>query len=111
MGDESLDLGTFNCFQEGAVSVSYSPVAHVYFFDNMSTCHKCRLDWMGGGVRGGSGPIHRRRGGSSGLLLIMASIHGLFMKGFYMRTPKANWPMEICLIVSSAWLAAAMAAI
>lgn len=30
---------------------------------------------------------------------------------FYMGTPKANWPTEIRLIVSSAWLPAAMAAI
>lgn len=30
---------------------------------------------------------------------------------FYMETPKANWPVEIRLIVSSAWLPVAMAAI
>lgn len=30
---------------------------------------------------------------------------------FYMETPKANWPVEIKLIVSSAWLPIAMVAI
>lgn len=29
---------------------------------------------------------------------------------FYMETPKANWPVEIRLIVSSAWFPVAMAA-
>lgn len=81
MGDESLDLGTFNCFQEGAVSVSYSPVAHVYFFDNMSTCHKCRLDWMGGGGERGKWtyPQETRR------LLWPASYNGLHSRSVHER--------------------------
>lgn len=75
-------------------------------FKDMAACHKCRLDWTGKKISTGD----------TEALLAWLSVHnGLHSQAlherFYMGTPKANWPTEIKLIVSSAWLPAAMAAI
>lgn len=88
------------------MSVFYShSIPHVQFKD-MAACHKCRLDWTGKKISTGD----------TGALLVQLSVRNGFHsqalhERFYMGTPKANWPMEIKLIVSSAWLPTAMAAI
>lgn len=75
-------------------------------FKDMAACHKCRHDWTGKKISAGD----------TGALLAPCSLrNGLHSQAlherFYMETPKANWPMEIKLIVSSAWLPVAMAAV
>lgn len=72
----------------------------------MAACHKFRLGWTGKKISTGD----------TGALLAQLFVHnGLHSQAlherFYMGTPKANWPTEIRLIVSSAWLLAAMVAI
>lgn len=74
-------------------------------FQDMAACHKCRLDWTGKKIS---------TGGTVALLARLYVRNGFHSQAlherFYMGTPKANWPMEIRLIVSSAWLPAAIAA-
>lgn len=67
---------------------------------------KCRPDWTGREISTGD----------SGALLARLSVrNGLHSQAlherFNMETPRANWPVEIGLIVSSAWLPVAMAAV
>lgn len=75
-------------------------------FQEMAACHNCRLDWTGKKISTGD---------TAATLARLSVCNGLYSQAlherFYMGTPKANWPMEIRLIVSSAWLPAAMAAI
>lgn len=95
-----------NWFPVGhSVSLLFPSNPRVQFKD-MAACHKCRLGWTGKKISTGD----------TGALLARLSVrNGLHSQAlherFYMGTPKANWPMEIKLIVSSAWLPAAMAAI
>ena len=87
------------------VSFLFPSSPHVQFKD-MAACHKCRLDWTGKKISTGD---------TEALLARLSVRNGLHSQAlherFYMGTPKANWPTEIKLIVSSAWLPAAMAAI
>lgn len=95
-----------NWFPVGhGVTFLFPTSPHVQFQD-MAACHKCRLDWTGKKISTGD----------TGALLAWLSVcngpHSQALhERFYMGTPKANWPMEIRLIVSSAWLQAATAAI
>lgn len=95
-----------NWFPVGhSVSFLFPRNPHVQFKD-MAACHKCRLDWT----------EKKISTGDTGALLARLSVrNGLHSQAlherFYMETPKANWPVEIKLIVSSAWLPIAMAAI
>lgn len=97
---------TCNWFPVGhSVSFLFPSTPHVHFTDT-AACHKSRLDWT----------RKKISTGDSGALLAQLSVrNGLHSQAlherFYMGTLKANWPMEIRLIVSSAWLPAAMAAI
>lgn len=73
---------------------------------DMAACHKCRLDWTGKRISAGdtAAPL--------AWLSVRNGLHSQALhERFYMGTPKANWPMEIRNIVSSAWLPAAIAAI
>lgn len=102
----SLWFKSCNWFPVGhSVRFLFPGSPHVRFQD-MGTCHKCRLDWTGKKISTGD---------TAALLAWLSVRNGLHSQTlherFYMRTPKANWPMEIGLIVSSAWLPAAMAAI
>lgn len=95
-----------NWFPVGhSVSFLFPSNPHVQFKD-MASCHKCRLDWTGKKISTGD---------TGALLARFAVCNGLHSQAlherFYMETPKANWPMEIELIVSSAWLPVAMAAV
>lgn len=94
-----------NWFPVGhSVSFLFPSSPRVQFLD-MAACHKCRLDWTGKKISTGDTVALLAR------LYVRNGLHSQALhERFYMGTPKANWPMEIRLIVSSAWLPAAIAA-
>lgn len=78
-------------------------------FEDMAACHECRLDWTGKKIStGDTGALLARLAVRNGPH--SQALHGK-KKGFTWELQKANWPTEIKLIVSSAWLPTAMAAI
>lgn len=90
----------------GTVSVFYSPVCRMYSFRT----------WLVIARAGIAGQRRRYPLETPALFWHRLSVHnGLRSQAlherFYMETPKANWPVEIWLIVSSAWFPVAMAAI
>lgn len=105
-GQSRFDSSAVIGFHLGTVSVFYSPTAHVYSLRTWLLIARAGL----AGQRGRyplemPGFFWHRLSVRNGLR--SQTLH----ERFYMETPKANWPVEIRLIVSSAWLPVAMAAI
>lgn len=95
-----------NWFPAGLSVIFLFPGSLYVQFQEMAACHQSRHDWTGKKISTGdtAAPLARP--------FVCNGLHSQALhERFYMATPKANWPMEIRLIVSSAWLPATMAAI
>lgn len=104
-GQRYFDSRAVIGFQLGTVSVFFSPVTHTY---SLRT-------WLCITSAGMTGQGRRYPLETQGLLWHSSVCNGFHSQAlherFYMETPKANWPIEIKLIVSSAWFPVTMAAI